>query len=215
MSSGNYKWDKNEDKENPLFDPEKELRVVLFTSRNKDNSHLDDFQERRKAFLSTKSDEEIIEEFKDSFLRKSAPGELSRVYVSLNARDSKKIQKALIHFLLDAEDLNLASLPVKLAAISAQKENALEKKWFFDFDAPAEKLPEFLEDVEKEIAATKAKQRDPESFHSEILEARPTVSGHAVVVSRPFDSSKLLEKWHADVSLKRDDLLFLYHEVKA
>lgn len=214
MSSGNYKWDKNEGKENPLFGPDKKLRVVLFTSRNKDNSELENFSERRRAFLSTKEDSEIIEEFKDSFMRKSMPGEVSRVYVSLNARDSKKIQKALIHFLLDAEDLNLASLPVKLAALAAQKENALEKKWFFDFDAPAEMLPEFLEDVEMEIAATKAKQRDPESFRSEILEARPTVSGHAVVVSRPFDSSKLLQKWHEYVDLKRDDLLFLYHGVK-
>lgn len=168
----------------------KELRVVLFTSRNKDNKELPFFKERTKAFLTTKTVEELKDEF-DLFVEKGRLKETSRFYISVNERDNSKVQKALMHYLLD-NDINMASLPSKIASVASKKENALTNKWMFDYDDDKSKIDEFIADV------TELYLDVPEKFE--------TPNGYAVVVKRGFDTRELLKKW-GKVELKRDAML--------
>lgn len=62
------------------------LRVVLFKSRNKDNRALDGFKERSVGFVSTRG----LDQFQD-FISKGMPGELCRMYVTVNRRDNAKV----------------------------------------------------------------------------------------------------------------------------
>lgn len=168
----------------------KELRVVLFTSRNKDNKELPFFKERTKAFLTTKTVEELKDEF-DLFVEKGRLKETSRFYISVNERDNSKVQKALMHYLLD-NDINMASLPSKIASVASKKENALTNKWMFDFDDDKSKIYEFIADV------TELYLDVPEKFE--------TPNGYAVIVNHGFDTRELLKKWDK-VELKRDAML--------
>ena len=68
---------------------EGELHNVLFVSRNKDNVDVENFKERRKAFVSTRTPEQLKADF-DFFKNQGQPGETSRFYYSVNARDEKK-----------------------------------------------------------------------------------------------------------------------------
>ena len=127
-----------------------ELRVILFVSRNKDNKEtIPNFKERTERFLTTLPIEEIKKRF-NFFVGQGLPHEFSRCYISLNERDNKKTQKALLHKLID-EEVDLASLPSIVAGVAAKKENSGDKKWLFDFDSQDEQLlSEFITDVKKE-----------------------------------------------------------------
>ena len=176
----------------------KPIRVCLFVSRNKDNEDVKDFVERRKAFITTKTEEELSSEF-SAFVSDGKDREICRMYLSVNARDGEKIYKELLHFLIDNPDFNLAHIQSKLASISAKKECALEKKWMFDFDCEdINKLDEFIKDI---INMSKPLQREITTYR--------TPNGYAVVVGGGFDTRELFEKWNDRdvVTLKRDDLL--------
>ena len=72
------KWDKSD-----RIETGNDLRVVLFISRNKDNSHVEGFKERKKAFVA-RFDGMIIpdwleEEFNE-FVKRGQPSEFSRMY---------------------------------------------------------------------------------------------------------------------------------------
>ena len=61
---------------------------------------------------------------------------MCRMYISVNPRSNVKTQKALLHQLID-ENYNMATLPQRIAAVAAKKENAADSKhlkWMFDFD---------------------------------------------------------------------------------
>lgn len=202
---GNFnKWNRDEDHESD------KLNVVLFVSRNKDNNHLQDFSERRNAFTTTKDAEALAEQFQ-AFVRNGQIGEMCRMYFSVNARSNEKTFKALQHKMLDNE-FNLSSVPQRVAALAARKENAYDSnhlKWLFDFD-PVEGrdteglLQEFLLDVQSchENTRTKHDQVRP----TMTVETHKTPNGYGVVVDQRFDTRDLLKKW-TNVSLKRDDLL--------
>lgn len=197
-----YKWDTTTDS--------KELNVVLFTSRNKDNKHIANFKERRMSFVTSKTTNELLSEF-EAFVQNGIDGEMSRFYISVNPRSNSKVQKALIHYLIDNE-INMAKLPSIVASISANIENRHEtdgKNWLFDFDPienvnMGEKLDEFVDDIIEEFKNTKTKKQTkrPEP----IIITHKTPNGYAVVVNNGFDTRKLLEKW-TNVSLKKDALL--------
>lgn len=178
---------------------DRKLKVVLFKSRNKDNSDIEGFKERSISFLSDRCPEELGERF-DKFVNKGLDGELSRFYYSVNARDNTKIVKSLQHYLIDHPNYDISSISQKLASIGAKKENRKESKWMFDFDEDISLLSEFMEDimeVSDEIA----------------IEPWKTPNGHAVVVSRGFDTRELLNKWQ-NVELKRDDLICIKWSTK-
>lgn len=201
---GNFsKWNKGEARDND------KVVVVLFVSRNKDNAHLPQFQERRNAFTTTKSPENLQNEF-NTFVEKGLPGEMCRMYISVNERSNEKTFKALQHKMLD-HTFNLATMPQQVAAIAAKQENAYDNKhlkWLFDFD-PREgydlnnDLSLFLKEVEEAHQTTQTRRGQPRPTMKII--AHKTPNGYAVVVDQRFDTRKLLEKW-TNVELKRDDL---------
>lgn len=203
MSNFN-KWNRDEN-----FDSDK-LNVVLFVSRNKDNKHLENFSERRNAFTTTRNFEDVKHQFQ-AFVNAGQVGEFSRMYVSVNPRSNSKTFKALQHKMLDNE-FNLSSLPQKVAALAAKKENAYDSahlNWLFDFDPVECKDTEkfvykFVEDLllAHENTQTKKDQKRPQMS----VKVHKTPNGYGVIVDQRFDTRQLLQDY-PNVELKRDDLL--------
>ena len=202
---GNFnKWNRDEDHESD------KLNVVLFVSRNKDNKHLQDFSERRNAFTTTKDADALAEQFQ-AFVRNGQISEMCRMYISVNARSNEKTFKDLQHKMLDNE-FNLSSLPQRVAALAARKENAYDSshlKWLFDFDPVEgrdtdELLQEFLQDVQSCHENTRTRKDQVRPIMT--VETHRTPNGYGIVVDQQFDTRELLDKWK-NVSLKRDDLL--------
>jgi len=186
---------------------EQNSRIVLFISRNKDNKEVEGFKQRSYSFLTNKqydSFEDRFDLFKDfnNFVDKGVLGETSRWYMSINERDSKKVNNKLIHYLIDHPEMNPASIPSKSVSLAQSIECAVTKKWLFDFDNKNyEKLVEFKEDIHKIINGDKW-----EIFHYE------TMNGYAVIVPHGFDTRDLLAKWNKEetiVEVKRDGMLLL------
>lgn len=192
---GNYKWNtNNSDKTLPYV-------VVLFRSRNKDNKEVPNFKERKQAYFRTADMDKIHRDF-EFFASQGVPGETSRCYVSLNARDVKKVRKELLHTLIDEEDICFDYIEPKIAGIAAKKENAAEKKWFFDFDLDSERaLGQFINEIK-----TIAPDLEPEAVK--------TPHGYAVIVQHGFDTRGLLAAWGENVGLKRDDLICRFWAVR-
>ena len=186
----NFKWSVISFDERPIY-------VVLFVSRKKDNLSIENFEERRESFIthSKWNDDYLLIRFKE-FVQRGKLGELSRMYISINERNSKAIYQKLLHFLIDNPDFNLCSIAPKLAGIAAQKDCALSKKWMFDFDNEDKSLlDKFIEDIKNYT------KENPIEIKTYI-----TPHGYAVITERGFDCRGLLEKYPF-VGLKRDDLL--------
>ena len=182
---------------------DKPVRVCLMVARNKDNKDVEDFRERRRAFLTTKTAEELAEEF-DYFCQGGKYEEFCRMYLSVNARDMVKTHKELLKFLIDEPDFNLTHIQSKLAGIAAKKGMALEKQWMFDFDYDNAVLAEcFCADIRA-------------IDDSLIVEKKKTPHGWAIIVNHGFDVRLLTElkgdvyRDKAEVTFKRDDLLCTY-----
>ena len=193
-----YKWNSEDvNKE--------EIWTILFVSRNKDNRDVENFNQRKKSFVSTKKPEDLLKEF-EVFVNEGVENEFSRFYVSINSRSNSKTFKALQHKMLD-EEFNLATMPQRIAAIASKTENAYEKnKWLFDFDPIEnvdleESLEFFIEDVYQAYNET-----DNRKEPLEVIKHK-TPNGYAVITNQRFDTRKLMEKWKDNVELKRDDLL--------
>lgn len=206
---GNYnKWNRDEVDSNT----ETPINVVLFVSRNKDNKDIENFKERRNAFVTTrdKHDFRLIEDF-NAFVRKGQPNEMCRMYFSVNPRSNEKTQKALLHQLID-EQYNMATMPQRIAAIAAKKENAADSKhlkWLFDFDpVEGENLDElvnaFVNDINHYHNNTRTKNNEKRPLIN--IDGYKTPNGYAIIVDQRFDTRELLQKW-TNVELKRDDLL--------
>ena len=187
-------------------------KVVFYVSRNKDNREVENFKERKQAFLvpDDYDKEKLMNKFHE-FAKKGQPGEMSRFYISVNKRDSVKVHRALMHWLFDNPDYDLSKLEPKLAGLAAEPHCAAEKKWLFDFDNPSqEAVNEFQYDI---------KQIDP----TVNVEVYRTVHGFAVIVDHGFDARTLIEKWAPEDKedksqkksdmLKRDDMLLTAWEV--
>lgn len=206
---GNYnKWNRDE-VDNNIDTP---INVVLFVSRNKDNKDIQDFKERRNAFVTTRSsnDFRLIEDF-NAFVRKGQPNEMCRMYFSVNPRSNKKTQKALMHQLIE-EQYNMATMPQRIAAIAAKKENAADSKhlkWLFDFDpVDGENIDDlvnaFVDDINYYHNNTRTKNNEKRPPIN--IDGYKTPNGYAIIVDQRFDTRELLQKW-TNVELKRDDLL--------
>ena len=193
-----YKWNSEDVSK-------EEIWTILFVSRNKDNRDVENFNQRKKSFVSTKKPEDLLKEF-DVFVNEGVENEFSRFYVSINSRSNSKTFKALQHKMLD-EEFNLATMPQRIAAIASKTENAYEKnKWLFDFDPIEnvdleESLESFIEDVYQAYNET-----DNRKEPLEVIKHK-TPNGYAVITNQRFDTRKLMEKWKDNVELKRDDLL--------
>lgn len=171
------------------------LKVYMMLSRNKDNKNIPNFKERRREILEYTDNEEKIFKMFQKFVNSGVSGEVCRLYKSVNERDESKVRKAfLIKLIQDEPDLTMMNS--SLISVAMKKESALERKWMFDFDCNDEnKLQEFidyLDDINIPYEVTK------------------TLNGYAIVVEHGFDTRELFEMFsNVDVTLKRDDLLFV------
>ena len=191
---------------NKWYKTEKEqtdLRVISFVSRPKDNIEVEDFSSRKTSFISIMTDEELVPIF-EAWAKQGKKNEFSRMYVSLNKRNHKTVQHSLMHYLLDHQDLNLGSLDSRIAMIAAQPEHALESKYFYDFDADAEQLKEFLSDLA--IAYEETKKINKKLTGEFTFSVRTTPNYYAVVLEERFKTAWVEEKGKGLVELKKDAL---------
>lgn len=184
------------------------LVVCLFTSRNKDNEGVENFKERRKSFLAYEGSPHIEREFKH-FVEDGVPGETSRWYESLNARDPEKAKKQLMIHLIENDDgSEIAHLNSVIVSIAAKKECAAEKKWLIDFDSRDDfLLASFIYDVKEQMnkdcrRSKKHLNEDPE------ITAKKTPNGYAVITPYGFYSQEIL-KYYKCAELKKDGMLFM------
>lgn len=180
--------------------------TVMFTSRNKDNKELEGFKHRTKAFLHKRDLEEdlnltdtiegVVLELKEEFLYfvdQGVRGETSRMYVSINPRNTDKANVDLVHYLIDNPNTSPNNVYNKLVSFASKKENALSQRWLFDIDT----------DNEEEFNSVLDSIKYCGKFNESSLTLSNTVSGYAIVVPHGFDSRKVLEE-HSFVELKRD-----------
>lgn len=177
---------------------ERPLHTVTYASRNKDNTDVPNFKQRYRAFTTDLTPDELEEHF-NKFVEQGQPGEMSRFYYSLNARDNQKTLKELAHALLDDTNVSMEALQAYVTKFAARTHNRAESKWFFDFDDDPNLVDDFVADVLEMSKANKA------LLPEEVVKHK-TPNGYAVVVAHGFDTRELLSKW-TNVELKRDDLL--------
>lgn len=170
----------------------KDLYVYMFRSRNKDNAHLSNFHERCKTILAYAEDEPKVRRDFERFAAEGIPGEKTRLYRSVNRRDENKIREELAIRLIKDKP-SMTKLNATLASVAQQTNNKAESKWLFDFD------------VDSPLAVLE--------FYNDLPVAGiiyKTPNGYAIVVEHGFDTREIMKKWKDyDITLKRDDLLFL------
>lgn len=190
--------------------------TVMFTSRNKDNKELEGFKQRTKAFLHNHDLEddlnlsdtimwivlELRKEF-SYFVDQGVRGETSRMYVSINPRNTDKANVDLVHYLIDNPNTSPNNVYNKLVSFASKKENALSQRWLFDID----------KDKEEEFNSVLDSIKYYGEFNESSLALSKTVNGYAIVVPHGFDSRKVLEE-HDFVELKRDGNLLSYWATK-
>lgn len=179
-----------------------DLYVYLIRSRNKDNKDVPNFKERAKTILEYKENEDkVIKEF-HRFAADGVPGEQTRLYRSVNSRNEEKIREELIIRLL-RDKPSMTTLNRTLASVAQQVENRDESEWLFDFDVDNESLMyDFVYDI---FSTTYI------DYPLEKIKWYKTPHGYAIVVPYGFDTRELMEKWKDyDITLKKDELLFLY-----
>lgn len=194
------------------------LRVVLFRSRNKDNkNHIEGFQERFESFLTREDikpghdlpcDSGVWRKFR-SFVDQGRSGELSRMYVSINARDNRKTMKALTEALVDAAfdqtsdqgEIDMASIGQLVVSRAALPENAAEHHWMLDIDNKDEAVVKAISSRLEEI--------DPDL----ISYMKRTPNGWHIICDHGFDLRRLGDL-SGEVNLKRDGLYLAGVECK-
>lgn len=175
------------------------LYVYLMRSRNKDNKDIPNFKERAKTILEYKENEDkVIEDFKN-FATKGLPGEQTRLYRSVNSRNEEKIREEFIIRLL-RDKPSMTQLNRTLASVAQQVQNRDESKWLFDFDVDHYlSRMEFINDI-----------AEFSNIEEDEIESFDTPNGFHIIVPHGFDTRELMEKWKDyDITLKKDDLLFL------
>lgn len=182
------------------------LNVVLFTSRNKDNRHIENFKERRELFVTTLSaGSEALKDRFDRFVQSGVDSEISRMYISINPRSNEKTSKDLMMKML-SDNFSLARLPEMTARLASKKENAFDSKnlkWMFDVDPhPSLDLNYVVESIMMDIAFAYYAPEKPKIN----IETHRTPDGYAIIVDQHFDTREILSKWK-NVELKRDAML--------
>lgn len=192
---------------------EDKLYVYMFRSRNKDNKGLENFKERVKTIVDYEYNEDKILIKYERFVREGLPGEKTRLYKSVNARDEAKIREDIIIRLIK-DKTPIPNMERLVASAAQQIENRAENKWLFDFDVDNEKLvDEFINDIKEFTTYYWDEPKTLLAIEGEKAEKYKTPNGYAVVVNHGFDTRDLLKKWKDyDITLKRDELLFLRME---
>lgn len=174
--------------------------VIMFKSRNKDNKDVANFKQRSKCFFArpSKNAAEIYSAF-EKFVAEGVPGEVSRYYMSINARNMEKTQNMLIAKLA-LEDCDLTKIEPITIGLAMQPGCAAEKHWLFDIDTKnIEEVACITADFNSVIGSIDEENRP------EILSFEPTPNGYHLITSHGFDCRAILEKWGNIISLHRDD----------
>ena len=129
--------------------------TVMLRSRNKDNEGVKDFRERKKVFLVREfepymgeREEEVnmYDEF-ERFVQEGVEGEMSRLYISVNKMDEKKIQRDLFIELYDKQ-MDFVSFNRKLVSIANKDDNKASRNYLLDYDKDSTE-EEMLKDIEE------------------------------------------------------------------
>lgn len=180
------------------------LLGVLFRARRKDNQQVPGFKERCESFLTRQKPFELRDRFA-RFVDQGQPGEVSRFYVSVNARDNAKTRTALMHLLIDAQDVDMATIGQMAVSIAMQPEQRAERHWLLDVDDPSwirvEALRRRIEHIYEESEAPGA------------VTVIPTINGYHLICSHGFDT-RLLGSMLDRVEVKRDALYLYDHACK-
>lgn len=193
--------------------PLNEYHTYLFCSRNKDNKSAmnydwNEFKQRSYALCTDKGLTHVIPKFID-FCKRGVDLEVSRLYVSVNARNINAAKTKLIVKLLESNSDSAVINPNKYAmSVLNLPECADEAKWMFDVDfKDSSKLSEFLDDLINVYDDDQPLLKEQFSSNIHVYE---TLNGYAIVVPHGFDTCKLLDKWKGkNVELKRDAMLFV------
>lgn len=88
--------------------------AVQFVSRNKDNKDIEGFTQRHNVFLTREPQDsaKLMEKFKE-FCAKGVPGETSRFYYSVNARDEEVTKRLLQKYIIEHPDCDICKLDAK------------------------------------------------------------------------------------------------------
>lgn len=174
---------------------DKQLRIALFVSRNKDNAGVEDFKQRRHEFLTWKSAGELMDDFAD-FAAHGKDREVSRFYMSVNARDPKITRDELvIKIMQQGDNFNPAHADALAVSAAAQAKSAVTKYWLFDVDTTDTSE---LNKVEAYIAL--ATDDNYCKFS--------TYNNYGFIAYEHFDPRPLLEA-HPEVTLKKDEMKFI------
>ena len=200
---GNYKWDTNTNIGG-------KLKVYLMTSRNKDNQDIEGFVPRRRAFLAYEDHDYIWRKFHE-FVSGGIPGEMCRLYESVNARDEEKVKKALLVKLISDDNVHIGRIQSICVGVAAGKECAAEKRWLIDFDSLDEKMLAEVEEYIVRQLITDSKRSKKGEIAEEaarcLVRHHRTPNGYAIIVPWGFDSREFMEKYKDICTIKKDDLL--------
>lgn len=188
------------------------LYVYSFISRNKDNKDVKGFRTRSKSILAYEEDFNKIEKEFKQWAAAGVPGEKTRLYRTLNSRSAEKIKENfMIHIIRNHPPMTTEHLSKSLASIAMKAENRAESMWIFDFDVDEEDaVDEFIEDIKQFTTIYWDENQEKIAMLGMDAKKYKTPNGYAVVVPHGFDTRNLLEKWKEyDITLKKDDLLFL------
>lgn len=172
------------------------LLGVLFRARRKDNQQVAGFKERCESFLTRRRPFELRDRFA-RFVAQGQPGEVSRFYVSVNARDNDKTRTALMHLLIDAQDVDMATIGQMAVSIAMQSEQRAERRWLLDVDDPSR--------IRVEALRRRIHRIYEESDAPGVVTVISTINGYHLVCSHGFDVRQLgdMREW---AEIKKDAL---------
>ena len=172
--------------------------TVFFVSRHKDNKDVEGFKPRSKSFLSDKTVEDLTDEF-NKFVQEGVIGETSRFYLSVNASNIEKSNRALVHYLIDHPHAKPHQIAQKLVSYASLNENRESRKWLLDVDNP--------DDLDDVLEALK------EYLKEEEIKVYKTINGYHIVTDRGFYSDKFLARF-SEVEIKKNASRLIYTRQK-
>lgn len=184
----------------------KALAVVTFCSRHKDNQNIEGFKQRCQAFpvYLNPIDIETLQSKFQKFCEEGLPNEVSRFYITLNARYEDGVRNDLICRMLQNET-NFSLMNRVTTSIVARCNDLVTKCWMFDVDGNSAEQ----ESVEFAVAMA-TKTQELASMVRQAAVSYKTKNGCHVITSAHYDTRKM-EQYYPQATLKRNaDCLVAY-----
>lgn len=187
----------------------KALAVVTFCSRHKDNQNIEGFKPRCQAFpvYLNPIDIETLKSKFQKFCNEGLPHEVSRFYITLNARYEDGVRNDLICRMLQNET-NFSLMNRVTTSVAARCNDLVTKCWMFDADGDnvAQGSAEFA-------VAISTRTQELMSGVRQAAASYKTKNGCHIITSAHFDTRKV-ESYYPQATLKRNaDCLAAYGTV--